>query len=169
MVISSGGWNVGVGNGTAGDNVIESSFPVPASARLIRLGFIYSDPAIGQDGLIAQAGGAPIVVATPAAAGAPTDIPTLTPAMLALLAALMIGVAFVAVRRSGIPPGPLAVMVLVLFSSLAWAAIVLDGMITDWAGVSPIATDSQGDSPAGSDISAAFAKIEAPRSSCAWT
>jgi large repetitive protein len=160
VLISSGGWNVGVGNGTAGDNVIETSLPRPPGSVVVRLGFVYVDPAIGSDGLIAAAGGGPIFITAAALADDVARVPTLSSAMLALLAVLLGGVAYAYLRRNGIPVGPLAVVVLVLATTMAWAAIVLDGLTNDWVGFPPIASDPTGDSANGSDISAAFAKIE---------
>src|SRR6266850_5900234 len=86
--VSSGGWNVGLGNGTNGDNVIETSLPVPSGTRVIRLGFIYDDPAIGADGLIATTSGSPILVAA-LTLTEPFQVPTLSSVMLALLVVLM--------------------------------------------------------------------------------
>jgi hypothetical protein len=158
--VSAGGWNVGVGNGTGGDNVIETLAPVPPGVPQVRLAFVYDDPAIGTDALIAQAGGAPIVVVGAAAFDEPRQVPALSSFMLAVLVALMGGVAYYYIRRSGIPMGPMAVVMLAFVATMAWAAIVLDGLTNDWAGISPVAMDATGDAPDGSDISAVFARIE---------
>jgi hypothetical protein len=160
--VSAGGWNVGVGTGTAGSNVIETSLPFPAGARLVRLGFIYDDPAIGQDGLIAKADGSAIVVSGAAVAQDPTKVPTLSSMMLAVLVVLMGAVGYFYIRRHGVPIGPTLVVMLALFTTMAWAAIVLDGLTPDWAGTPPIATDATGDAPDGADIVAAFARLEGP-------
>jgi len=159
VVVSTGGWNVGVGNGTGGSNVIETSLPLPPAPAVVRLGFAYVDGAIGTDALFTTSGGGPILFGLGPGA---EPIPALSPAMLALLAALVGGVGYGVLRRRGIPIAPLAVVALSLVATLAWAAIVMDGLIGDWAGIAPIATDAQGDSPVGADLVAVFVQPAPP-------
>ncbi|MES2934436.1 MAG: putative Ig domain-containing protein, partial [Pseudomonadota bacterium] len=52
-----------------------------------------------------------------------------------------------------------AVLAFVLTTS-TWAAIVIDGLIADWAGVPMLVSDTTGEASPGSDISAVFAKVE---------
>jgi hypothetical protein len=161
-VESTGGWNVGVGNGIGNADVIETALALPGGAtQFMRLGFVYIDVGIGQEGLIANPGGAPFVLAAfPLAAGDPGPIPALSSAMLAVLVILIGVVAYIHIRRSGIPVAPLAVVALVLVTTMSWAAIVLDGLTGDWAGILPIANSAPGTAPDGADIYAVFARVE---------
>jgi hypothetical protein len=158
VMTSPGGWNVGVGDGMSGANVIETSLPFPTANGLVRLGFLYVDPAIGSDGIVAAAGGGPIVAAL-ASDAAP--IPTLSPAMTLLLALLVVGGGYAWMRRHGVPAAPLAIVVLALTATLAWA-VVLDGLVDDWAGSSPVATNPGSSAPDGASMVAVFLKAEAP-------
>ncbi|HUI99073.1 MAG TPA: Ig-like domain-containing protein, partial [Usitatibacter sp.] len=160
VVVSGGGWNVGVGDGAGGSNVIETSLPIPAGARVLRLGFAYGDAAIGSDALFGGSGGAPILFGLPPSV--PDPIPALSASMLALLAALVAGVGYGYLRRRGIPVVPLAIVALSLVATLAWAAVVLDGLVGDWTGIAPLATDPQGDAPDGSDLVAVFVQAAPP-------
>jgi hypothetical protein len=137
--VSAGGWNVGIGNGTGGTNVIETSMPFPPGAQVIRLGFVYDDLGIGADGVIAGPTGEPILASLPSSPGT-LDIPTLSEAMLALLVVLMGCGAYAYLRRHGVPMGPMAVVMLAMVATMAWAAIVLDGQTGDWAGPGPSRT-----------------------------
>jgi len=157
VVVSSGGWAVGVGNGTGGSNVIETGLPLPASGGTVRIAVVYSDPAIGEDAVTTASGGGPILAAAPQLA-APIEIPTLSDLMLGVLVLLVTAVGW-RFGRHRFPAAPMAMVALVMVTTLAWAAIVLDGLTGDWAGIAPVATDPA-DAPVGADISAVFATIE---------
>lgn len=152
--VSSGGWNVGVGNGTAGTNVIETGLPVGVPGPL-RIGVIYSDPAIGVDATTLAPGGVPIIVLA-SLTGGPEQVPTLSDAMLALLTLLVFAVGWKYGNRR--IAAPMAVVALVMVSMVAWAAIVLDGLVGDWAGIPPVASDPVDTD--GADINTVFATLE---------
>src|SRR5262245_26705917 len=52
VLVSSGGWPVGVGLGVGGSNAIESGVPLPAGITRLRVGFVYIDPVLGNDALL---------------------------------------------------------------------------------------------------------------------
>ena len=154
--VHPGGWAVGIGLGTGGYDVVETFFPTGSPYGRWRLGFIYQDLAIGGDALTATSGGAPIVFDL----GDPFTIPTLSQFGLALLSVLLAGMGMLWLRRHRASAMAMVLVAAIAVSAAGWAAILLDGMITDWAGVSALATDPIGDAPPGADIAAAFAKVE---------
>src|SRR5262249_20795451 len=79
------------------------------------------------------------------------------------LVIVLIGViAWKRLRRSATVAAPLAVVALVMATTLAWAAaIVLDGLVDDWVGIPPLALDASGDGAADADIVAAFGRLDA--------
>jgi hypothetical protein len=64
-LIDAGGWPVGIGNGTAGYDVLETYFTTAVPYGQYRLGFIYTDSvAIASDAVLTtngQVGGGPII------------------------------------------------------------------------------------------------------------
>ncbi|MFO1304131.1 MAG: IPTL-CTERM sorting domain-containing protein [Burkholderiales bacterium] len=161
LPVDAGGWPVGVGVGQAGYDAIETYIQtVGLPSGTIRLGVAYVDPSIGGDALVTTnglAGGPPILFALQIAP--PTPVPTLGHAGLALLALLLCGAGFYLLRRY--PHGvPLVVAIVSIAVSTSLWAIVLDGIVVDWNGVSPIAVDPTGDAPPGADIAAFYAKQE---------
>ena len=160
--VSPGGWSVGAGTGVGGYDVVETYFPVGSPIGNYRVGFIYVDPATGADELLTQGGvaaGAPIIFVF-AAAAAGISIPTLTDAGIFLLALLVCFVAMRSMRHHKVPTTLAVALGSGVMASAASAAIVLDGQITDWAGVPQLASDQLNDAAPGSDISAVFAKHE---------
>ena len=143
------GWQVGLGNGAGGTAVIEFYLPL---AQLngpgpVRVGVI-STAGQTRDALLTTSGGQPPVFSLGSGGGAgngsgsgATAIPVLNPLTLALLVALLGGVLRYGRRW------PRATQLLVLVVTLAgaglvWAAFVRDGQTSDWAGISPLATQS---------------------------
>lgn len=146
----------GVGGSTAVELAVSSAF-MPRGGQY-RVGFT----ATGSDGLagtdaLTSSSGAPILMAAPAI----LIVPTLGATALVLLAGLVIGVVALA-RRRGYHGAQLVVVAIVVtaLSGQLIAAIIRDGLITDWVGVVALATDAAGDSPAGSDIVAVFGKSD---------
>jgi large repetitive protein len=150
------------GNGVAGSTAVESVVPLlylPKGDSLIRVSFTAS----GSDGLsgsdvLANAAGAPITIA-----GVPVPIvPTLSAFALLLTALAMVGAVALA-RRRGYRGAQLFVVaiVAVTLSGQLIAAIVRDGLVLDWAGITALATDPSGDSPAGTDITAVYSQRDA--------
>ncbi len=160
-----GGWPVGLGTGTGGAAVIETYLPLAQvnGPGPLRLGVV-AQAGQARDALLladnGQGGGGiqlplPVGLANPDA----TAIPVLNPLMLALLVALLGG----ALRYGRRYPGAARLMVLVVAvagAGLAWAAFVRDGQTTDWASISPLATDPQGDADSPVDLIALFGKAE---------
>ena len=157
VTVSAGGWNVGVGIGTGGTNVIEVGLPLPPGVAHVRMGVLYIDGSLGTDALIATPANTSIIVGN-AEAGEATEIPTLSGWGLLLLAILVGCIAFF-YRGNLRNAGTAAVILLAFVATLASAAIVLDGAIGDWAGTAPI-NDPMGDAPDGADIAALYARIE---------
>lgn len=160
MPVAVGGWQVGVGLGVGGYDVIETFFPIATPPAAYRVGFFYTDPIAGTDILFTSggiAGAPPIIFALPALG---TQIPTLTEGGIFLLALLFCVIAGRALRSRRIPTTLVVGLFAVIMTSAALAAIALDGQISDWAGIRALSTDPMGDSPSGSDISAVFAKAE---------
>jgi len=160
--VAPGGWQVGVGVGTGGVDVIETFFPAAAPAGTYRFGFTYQDPLTGADETLTATGapgGGPIVFAF----GTTATIPTLSDAAIVLLALTLWFFAARSLKRRGAPPLVVAACLSVILASAALAAIVLDGQVGDWTGTSPIASDPSGDASPGSDIRAVFARSEGGR------
>ena len=160
--VDAGGWPVGVGIGTNGYDVVESYFTVSQQFGQYRLGFVYKDPNTGQDALLTvngQAGAAAII----AVIGPTPIIPTLTHGALLLLAFALGWLALRQLRRHRASTLIVVGVLASILAGTALAAVVLDGLIADWSGVAPIATDPTGDAPAGADIAAVFIQVEAGR------
>ena len=159
VVYDATGWNVGLGNGSGGSAVVETSIPLsmlPPGAAMRAL--VTSDNgAGGQDATAAFA-----LALAPVAAPAPIVAIPLSPWLVPPLALLLFGAVLWLRRRY---PGEtrLALLVAALaVSGIAWAATVLrDGNIADWTGVPPAVTDASGDAPAGADIVAVFFQQDA--------
>lgn len=150
---------LGVSGATAVETVVSDSVlsRQPSGARM-RVAFAAtgSDGLVGADALNETAGSPILIAALPLLA-----IPALGALGLALLAATVLGAGLLAHRR-GYRGTQLVIVALVAtaLSGQILAAIVRDGRVLDWAGVSPIATDPAGDAPPGVDIVAAFSVTE---------
>jgi hypothetical protein len=137
-VYDNGGWPVGLGNGTGGSAVIESSLPLAllgATGRM-RAVVVSGDGSSGEDATSTFA-----LTVTPAAAAPVVPVP-LSPWLAIPLSLLLLGAAAWWRRHH---PDQTALLVLLAFvsvSGLVWAATVMqDGNAGDWAGVTPAATD----------------------------
>jgi hypothetical protein len=160
VAVSPGGWNVGLGQGVNGYDVVETFFPTPSLFGIWRLAFVYEDPQRGADVLVSttdEFGGPPITFLFGAPPG---PIPTLGSLGLLLLVATLSGFGLFILRRHKAPLMTIVAAVAVCVTTSTWAVIVLDGLINDWSGVPPLASDLIGDAPPGSDVSAAFASAD---------
>ena len=155
VLISTGGWSIGLGAGTAGADVIETFIPLAelTGASAVRVGAITATDSI--IGLI-------ILSLPPPAAANPAPIPTLSPWALLTLA-LGIGVSAWLLRRHARDGGRALLMLCLLAVTLTTAsvwAIVRDGNPADWTGIAPVAVAPAGDAPAGQDLVALFAVVD---------
>ncbi len=112
---------------------------------------------VGTDSLLVTSTGQAILVDGPVA----NVIPTLSIAALALTMLLVGGAVWYARRRgwAGMQLVVVCVVALSLSGSLI-AAIVRDGLVVDWTGIAPVATDPSGDAPAGMDIANLYSVAE---------
>jgi hypothetical protein len=146
-------WPVGPGNGAWGSTLIETYFPLglaPFVAGSVRVGFVLADANGDEDALLPSA-----QVPTD---GAATQIPTLSAWGALLLAALLLFAGFAVLRRHRTGATALLGLLLVLtgLSGVAWAAIVLDGQASDWAGISPLESKAPSPSPTHPELLAAY-------------
>jgi len=154
--VHAGGWQVGLGLGVGGYDVVETFLPVGNPYGRYQLAFVYQDVAIGGDALTALPGGAPIVFDL----GDLMPIPALSQLGLALLSLLLALAAAYWLRRHAASAKVMVLFLALAVSAASFAVIVLDGLITDWSDVPALATDPLNDAPPGADIAAAFAKLE---------
>lgn len=148
-------WPLGPGNGVMGSDVVETYFPLSeVGAELpIRLGLVSDDLSGNEDALLGL-----VLAAAPSV----IEIPTLSEWALLALALLLAACALWVLRRGtgrGTAIG-LALLVACLAAGGAWAVCVLDGLVDDWAGFSPLGTDAMGDSPVDTDVLALFARVD---------
>jgi hypothetical protein len=160
-VVSAGGWNVGLGIGASGYDAIETVYAPTTAVGRYRLGFAYTDANIGSDVLVTTGGSGSTPIAF--AFGSPTveNIPAVGQFGLCALALLINGLAFYLLRRHKAPTMLMLAVLAFVVTTTTWAAIVLDGAITDWNGIAPLTSDVVGDAPGGSDIAAVYATAEA--------
>ncbi len=155
-------WAVGIGNGTGASGTVETYLPLGGLSlgQTIRLGYVSDVVGGGGDAMLTTDGtrsGGPILFL----AAATPEVPTLGAAGLGLLALLLAGGGLLLIRRRGANRGVIAgVLLLTLGLGVTWATIVPDGVITDWTGVSALASDAAGDAPINADLVAGFAKRE---------
>ena len=153
----SGGAALGSNQGGAGSDVIELAVDeafLRAGTSPLRVG-VAAVSADGIDQLYSSDGGngPPIGFGRGA-----VPLPLLGAPMLVLMALLLLGFGARRARRWHI------VAMLLAISGGTWAAhFVVDGQTSDWAGMSPLATDPAGDASSGEtaiDLRALFAAIE---------
>jgi hypothetical protein len=150
------------GNGVGGLSAVETYIPnylIPAAGKVMRVAVTTDGSAglVGTDSLLVTSTGQAILVDGPVA----NVIPTLSIAALALTMLLVGGAVWYARRRgwAGMQLVVVCVVALSLSGSLI-AAIVRDGLVVDWTGISPVATDPSGDAPAGMDIANLYSVAE---------
>ncbi len=155
----AGGWNVGLGNGTSGAAVIESSMPLamlPAGATMRAV-------------VLSSGGGAqdvtsPFAITLQAVSGPvnPVVPVPLSPWLVPLLAVGVFVVGLWMRRRYPQQTGLFVFLVAFAVSGLVWAATVIrDGNVGDWAGVAPVVTDAKGDTAGDADLTAVFYQQDA--------
>lgn len=152
--VDAGGWPVGIGQGADSYDAIETYITNTAGNGRWRLAFIYQDGVVGSDAVTATTGGTSLALQIGAVA-----IPVLATTGQLALALILAAVAFLRLRQSG--ARTLLVPLLVMFVvGQVWAAvaIILDGQVDDWTDTAALTQDPSGDTPAGADISAVFAK-----------
>lgn len=156
-VYDAGGWNVGLGNGTAGTAVIETSIPLsslPTSA-VMRAVVASTNATAGRDATPAFA------INVSAAPPAATPVP-LSPWLVLPLSLLLFGAAAWWHRRHPHQTGLVVFLLVVAGSGLVWAAsVVRDGNVEDWLGVAPAVTDPSGDAPINADVVAVLYQQDA--------
>ena len=149
------------GNGPAGSTAIETFVPssfLPVAGQKMRIGVtsLGADGITGSDALTLSGTG-PILADAPQL----VIVPTLATASLALTALLLVGSLWLARRRGWNGMQLVVVMVFALsLSGQLIAAIVRDGLIADWTGIAPLATDATGDAPLGTDIVNLYSSVE---------
>ena len=161
QVIDSSALPIARGNGAGGSTAIETFVPnsfLPAAGQKMRVGVtsVGADGLTGSDALTLNGTG-PILVDGPPL----LIVPTLATASLALTALLLVGSLWLARRRGWNGMQLVVVMVFALsLSGQLIAAIVRDGLIADWTGIAPVATDATGDAPPGADIINLYSTVE---------
>ena len=161
VTLDSAAYPVARGFGANGTSAVETYIPIaylPRSGLKMRLGLTTTGGGgiAGADAVLSSNGAAILFDAPP-----PLIVPTLTAFALGLTA-LLLAVAVWYARRRGWH-GMQLVVVAVFAISLSGqiiAAIVRDGLVADWTGVTALATDPLGDAPAGTDVSALYATYE---------
>ncbi|MEP7181304.1 MAG: RHS repeat-associated core domain-containing protein [Betaproteobacteria bacterium] len=159
IVYDNGGWNVGLGNGTGGNAVVESSLPLALlpPAGTMKAVAIANDGAGGQDATATFA----IILSPAGGPTGPTPVP-LAPWLVLPLAVLLLAATLWLRRRYPHQTRLLFLLVVFTASGLVWAATVIrDGNIGDWNGVAPAVTDAAGDAPVNADLVAVFYQQDA--------
>lgn len=159
--IDSGTTPLARGMGTSGATAVETYMPailLPATGQKMRVAVTTqgSNGLTGTDALTATSAGGPILVDAPPF----VVVPTLATFSLLLTAILLAASLWYARRRGWGGMQMLVVAAFAISMSGQLLAIVRDGLITDWTGVTPAATDPLGDAPAGMDITDFYAKLE---------
>lgn len=152
-------WPVGVGAAGAQVDVVESYIQLLGAISTVRLGFTASttDGSVPATALLSAAGGAGagVLLSAAAAAGA-VGVPALGAGSVLLLSLALLWATHRSERlRRWTATG--AVLCLVFVVGLAWAAVVRDGAIADWAGATPVASNS---STGTLQMAAVYAKLE---------
>ena len=165
--VSSGGWPVALQQGPSGEGAVETYVPISflgIRAATLRLGFTGRDSNNQTVDAVTRGGhGFAFRLSAPFPPPPPEPIPTLNRVELMLLAALMVLTGLWVWRRH--PHMRSLVLVVVFFGGAigtALAAIVADGIITDWNGRAPLATDPSGDA-VGTDLTSIYAAQEGLR------
>ncbi len=152
---SATNYAVGLNNGSAGSDVVELALTraeTQTSRGVVRIAAISQSSGGSVDtvfGVLQTVNGSFV-----------TTIPTLSFYGTLILGLVLLGLAAVALKRSQRVAKALAIGGLLSVSLSVWAAtIVLDGNVSDWSGITPLATDPNNDSqPAsnGNDVLAVY-------------
>jgi hypothetical protein len=159
-------WNIGVGNGTGGTDVIETYLPLSMVTvnplHVVQVGVLAFDSGnVLRDELLkaqpTPGNGPPILLN---AALALVDIPTLSEWGLMLLGLTLAGAAVAVLRRRRTAASVVLALLLLGSAGLAWGAVItcdLNGNTTaEWIGGTLLATEPTSDAPVGTDIQALF-------------
>ncbi|MBP1689131.1 MAG: hypothetical protein H6Q33_5274, partial [Deltaproteobacteria bacterium] len=147
--VSSGSWPVGIGNGTGGGDVIEGFVPIATLGNTTLLRVAFAATRTGASDVIwsmrGDLTGPPILFRLPLQPAAPLLSPWGLGASVLLLGAI----GWWALCR-GVRPHRAALLAALAMGGMAataWAlTIVMDGQVSDWGGLAPVATDPTGDS-----------------------
>lgn len=144
VAVDAGGWPVGVGSGVDGFHVVETYFPLAATAldlSVVRFGVVQSR-GMEADALLVAAPGSdlPLLVSLQNV----LEIPTLGQWGLLLLALLLAASSVALLGRRGW--AALVAILILGTAGLAWAQCVLDGLPDDWD-----PEDLVGEEPAAAD------------------
>jgi large repetitive protein len=145
-------------NGMTAVETYVPNFMLPTAGQKMRVAVatLGADGISGADALTLVNGG-PILLDGP-----PLNVvPTLAAVSLALTALLLAGSLWLARRRGwqGTQLALVMVFALTLSGSLI-AAITRDGLVADWTGILPAASDPTGDAPTGTDIGNLYSTVE---------
>ncbi|MGH8849532.1 MAG: Ig-like domain-containing protein, partial [Casimicrobiaceae bacterium] len=159
---AAAGWAAGLGNGTSGTAAIEtyiplSLLPVQGTMRVL---LASSNATGGQDATSSF----PVAVsaAPPPPPGAGVQPIPLSPWLILPLGALLLVTVAWASRRYPGQWSLVVCIVLVAASGLVWAAsVTLDGNVSDWSGLAPVAGNAKGSAPIDANIVAVFHQSDA--------
>jgi len=155
QMISGGGWPVGIGNGDAGFNVVETFLPLLPGQGFadIRIGLVATDELGNSSVLVSTLSGDPIVVV----GVPPLPVPMVGTIILLLLAVLLLGAGLLVISRRG--RLTLTALVCLSAGSVAGAACVLDGQIFNWSLADRLAQSTATDPENGVDLRALYGKL----------
>jgi hypothetical protein len=154
QTISAGGWPVGIGNGQAGFNVIETFLPVSLASQFedISLALVATDELGNSSVLMGTGAGSPIVLP----GNPPIPVPLGAGWVLLVLSVMLLLVGLVVISRRG--RLTLTALVCLAGGGVAGAACVLDGEIFNWDLSDLLAETDASDPENGVDIRALFGK-----------
>ncbi|MFT3791350.1 MAG: PASTA domain-containing protein [Rudaea sp.] len=156
-VLDPGSWSAGIGNGSNGTAAIETaiSLSLLPTTGTMRVTPVSTNASGGQDETAAFA----VPLGDGSTGGTGTAVPAPLSALLSLALALAVLVVALGWRRRHPQAfSPLLIVGLALLTTLAGAvgtAVMLDGNVGDWAGVSPAVTSPQ-NGPVDADLLAVY-------------
>jgi hypothetical protein len=137
-----GNWPVGIGNGVGGRDVVETYVPLVQllvdGPSIVRLGVVVTDEQGGEEALLTvddTPDGAPILLDLQSI----LEIPTLGEWGLVLLALLLAALSVRLLGRRG--TAAVGLLLLLLAGGVAWAAVSLDGLTSDWSAADQLASN----------------------------
>ncbi len=163
--VDPGSWPAGLGNGTGGTAALEAYIPRDALPSTGTLRITVASDSDGAGDLVAPFTLPADVYGAPGGGSAPTTPATPIPlghALATLIAALLALLGGRWIRRHPHATHVATLVATLALSTLAWAAaVVLDGNVGDWSGVSAIVTDPAGDAPVDTDVVAVYVQADA--------